>query len=287
MGPGPFTGLRVGIAFARTFAMAREIPCIGVVSLDAIAGTANALAEMVSDFYVITDARRKEIYLAKYQKDGQRISEPAVAKIDQVDFESLPVIEFGFPDPLALVKLASQSNSVRTQPLYLRKPDAVLPKLAELNYRAMNNFDLGAVLEIEKEIQQNTSLQSTEKTQLSKSRRGQGIFRTNLERIEKSCRLTGLDAKEHLVASHIKPWRDSTNFERLDGYNGLLLSPHIDRLFDKGYISFNDNGDLLISRLTNQDVLKKWRIDAIKNVGSFNEKQKSYLLYHREHIFKD
>ena len=58
-------------------------------------------------------------------------------------------------------------------------------------------------------------------------------------------------------------------------------------LFDKGYISFNDNGDLLSSRLTNQDVLKKWRIDAIKNVGSFNEKQKSYLLYHREHIFKD
>ena len=141
-------------------------------------------------------------------------------------------------------------------------------------------------LEIEKEIQQNTSLQSTEKTQLSKSRRGQGIFRTNLERIEKSCRITGLDAKEHLVASHIKPWRDCTNFERLDGYNGLLLSPHVDRLFDKGYITFNANGDLLISQLTNQDVLKKWQIDGVKNVGAFNEKQQIYLLYHREHIFK-
>jgi len=152
MGPGPFTGLRVGIAFARTFAIAREIPCVGVVSLDAIAGSASALAEMASDFYVITDARRKEIYWAKYQKNGQRISEPAVAKIDQVDFESLLVIEFGFPDPLALVNLTKQPNSVRTQPLYLRKPDAVLPKLAELKYRAMNNFDLGTVLEIEKEL---------------------------------------------------------------------------------------------------------------------------------------
>ncbi|GDX24144.1 hypothetical protein LBMAG10_08090 [Actinomycetes bacterium] len=152
MGPGPFTGLRVGIAFARTFAMARKIPCIGVVSLDAIARAASALAEMRSDFYVLTDARRKEIYWAKYRKDGERITEPAVAKIDQVDFENLPVIEFGFPDPLALVKSATRSNSVRTQPLYLRKPDAVLPKLPELNYRAMNNFDLGAVLEIEKEL---------------------------------------------------------------------------------------------------------------------------------------
>jgi tRNA threonylcarbamoyl adenosine modification protein YeaZ/ribosomal-protein-alanine acetyltransferase len=152
MGPGPFTGLRVGIAFARTFALAREIPCIGVVSLDAIAGAASALDEIISDFFVITDARRKEIYWAKYQKNGERITEPAVAKIDQVDFESFPVVDFGFPDPLALVKLATQSNSIRTQPLYLRKPDAVLPKLPELNYRAMNNFDLGAVLEIEKEL---------------------------------------------------------------------------------------------------------------------------------------
>lgn len=152
MGPGPFTGLRVGIAFARTFAMAREIPCIGVASLDAIAGGASALTEMRSDFYVLTDARRKEIYWAKYRKGGERITEPAVAKKEEVDFESLPVIEFGFPDPLVLVKLATQPNSVRTQPLYLRKPDAVLPKLPELNYRAMNSFDLGAVLEIEKEL---------------------------------------------------------------------------------------------------------------------------------------
>ena len=152
MGPGPFTGLRVGIAFARTFAMAREIPCIGVVSLDAIGGAASTLAEMASDFYVITDARRKEIYWAKYQKNGERITEPAVAKREEVDFENLPVIEFEFPDPLTLVKLATQPNSVRIQPLYLRKPDAVLPKLAELKYRAMNNFDLGAVLEIEKEL---------------------------------------------------------------------------------------------------------------------------------------
>ena len=152
MGPGPFTGLRVGIAFARTFAMAREIPCIGVVSLDAIGGAASTLDEIDSDFYVITDARRKEIYWAKYQKNGERITEPAVAKREEVDFENLPVIEFEFPDPLTLVKLATQPNSVRIQPLYLRKPDAVLPKLAELKYRAMNNFDLGAVIEIEKDL---------------------------------------------------------------------------------------------------------------------------------------
>ena len=220
-----------------------------------------------------------------------------------VDYHELikqirPKDNMGVISPLLPDKYSPlQENGNGNQGVYLTSVPFELAKVilnligkeAELivtNFSA-EEIEENKVLEIEKEIQQHTSLQSTDKTQLSKSRRGQGIFRTNLERIEKSCRLTGLDAKEHLVASHIKPWRDCTNFERLDGYNGLLLSPHIDRLFDKGYISFNDNGDLLISKLTNQDVLKKWRIDSIKNVGSFNDKQKLYLLYHRDNIFKD
>jgi hypothetical protein len=139
---------------------------------------------------------------------------------------------------------------------------------------------------IEKDIRQNTSLEFTEKEQLVKSRRGQGIFRTKLERIEKACRITGLTAKEHLRASHIKPWRDATNFERLDGNNGLLLSPHIDALFDKGYITFSDNGALEVSNATDMEVMKRWRISPDLNVGSFNDQQKLYLAYHRANIFK-
>lgn len=140
--------------------------------------------------------------------------------------------------------------------------------------------------EIENEIQQNTDLPHTEKEQLIKARRGQGVFRTNVARLEKSCRITGVIATEHLRASHIKPWRDSTNFERLDGNNGLLLSPHVDALFDKGYISFGDDGVLLVSLLTDKNVLKQWGINQAINAGIFTQKQKKYLAYHRTKIFK-
>jgi len=139
---------------------------------------------------------------------------------------------------------------------------------------------------VENEILQNTSLKETEKTQLSKSRRGQGIFRANLEKIERQCRVTHLEAKKYLIASHIKPWKDSSNYERLDGNNGLLLSPHIDKLFDKGYISFDDNGDMIVSIKLDQKILDSWSIVRRINVGMFNEVQIKYLDYHRRHILK-
>ena len=111
MGPGPFTGLRVGITFAHSFAMARKIPVIGVCSLDAI-----EIKE--SEYTVAIDARRKEIYWAKY-KDGLRISGPAVSKPAEVD----NFIIDQFPDLKKLVALSASQNI--TEPMYLRRPDAV------------------------------------------------------------------------------------------------------------------------------------------------------------------
>ena len=117
MGPGPFTGLRVGIAFAHTFARARNIKVIGVCSLDAIAAQINE-----KDFIVATDARRKEWYWARYT-NGIRIGEPAVSF--PADVEKLgTTVHFGlFPDLFAMTKLATQ-NTI-TEPMYLRRPDAV------------------------------------------------------------------------------------------------------------------------------------------------------------------
>ena len=111
MGPGPFTGLRVGITFAHSFALAREIPVIGVCSLDAI-----DIKE--SEYTVAIDARRKEIYWAKY-KDGLRISGPTVSKPAEVD----KFIIDQFPDLKKLVTLSASQNI--TEPMYLRRPDAV------------------------------------------------------------------------------------------------------------------------------------------------------------------
>ena len=111
MGPGPFTGLRVGITFARSFAMARDIPVIGICSLDAIAIDQ-------SEYTVAIDARRKEIYWASY-KYGVRVAGPSVNKPDEVT----GFIFYVYPDMQKLVALSHSQNE--TEPMYLRRPDAV------------------------------------------------------------------------------------------------------------------------------------------------------------------
>lgn len=111
MGPGPFTGLRVGIAFARAFAAARNLPVIGICSLDAIVVDQN-------EYTVAIDARRKEIYWARY-KDGARIDGPAVNFPADVDGYILDL----YPDVTRLVALSESQNV--SEPFYLRRPDAI------------------------------------------------------------------------------------------------------------------------------------------------------------------
>lgn len=111
MGPGPFTGLRVGITFTHSFALARQIPVIGVCSLDAIVVDKN-------EYTVAIDARRKEIYWARY-KDGKRVSGPAVDK--PADVEGFILDKY--PDMAKLVELSKTQNI--SEPMYLRRPDAV------------------------------------------------------------------------------------------------------------------------------------------------------------------
>jgi len=125
-----------------------------------------------------------------------------------------------------------------------------------------------------------------EKEQLIKARRGQGRFRENLERIETSCRVTGLQDLKHLRASHIKPWRASDDVEKVDGNNGLLLSPHVDHLFDRGWILFQDDGRLVPSPKLDLVVLQSWRIEPDRNLKPFLSKQIEYLEYHREFIYQ-
>lgn len=81
---------------------------------------------------------------------------------------------------------------------------------------------------------------ATQRSQVIQARIGQGLFRSRVAEIEPCCRVTGIYDERFLIASHIKPWSKSNNEERLDGNNGLLLAPHIDRLFDKGYLTFEN-----------------------------------------------
>src|SRR6188508_2766979 len=98
----------------------------------------------------------------------------------------------------------------------------------------------------------NPLFKKTEKQALIRARRGQGLFKERVAAIEPRCRITGVENPIHLVASHCKPWRDSTHEERLNGENGLLLTPSIDHLFDRGFISFREDGRLLISPVAHQ-----------------------------------
>lgn len=135
-------------------------------------------------------------------------------------------------------------------------------------------------------IQQRTDIGPTEKVRLTNSRLGQGAYRSNLEKIEKRCRLTGVADRRLLRASHIKPWWECDDREKLDGYNGLLLSPHVDHLFDRGYISFSDEGNLLLSKEVGSELLEPWGIKLPCNVGTFRKEQRVYLGHHRRFVFE-
>lgn len=132
---------------------------------------------------------------------------------------------------------------------------------------------------------QRNDLEDTVKQVLRNERRGQHVFRERVQQRERVCRLTGVDDAAHLRASHIKPWAESNHRERLDGNNGLMLAPHVDHLFDRAYISFEDDGKLLVLNDDIDQLLQRWGIDRQMNPSAskpFNQQQRQYLNHHRQ-----
>lgn len=138
----------------------------------------------------------------------------------------------------------------------------------------------------EMEINQRRDLLPGLRQQLCMARHGQGVFRHNVEEIEQACRVTGVLDRRHLRAGHIKPWRCSDDREKLDGCNGLLFAPHVMHLFERGYISFADNGELLVSGRLNPSVLDAWGVSTALDAGPFRPEQQAYLASHREQVFE-
>jgi tRNA threonylcarbamoyladenosine biosynthesis protein TsaB len=143
VGPGPFTGLRVGLVTARTLGLALELPVYGVCTLDVLAVEAVDTAAVTTDFVVATDARRKEVYLASYDEAAGRLDGPMVARPADVATEQ-PVVGEGarlYPEPfphgvgpampsagwLARVVTEERAELYDPEPLYLRRPDAATP----------------------------------------------------------------------------------------------------------------------------------------------------------------
>lgn len=136
------------------------------------------------------------------------------------------------------------------------------------------------------QLRADAAIPETTRDAIVQARRGQGLFKQRVMEIEHACRITGVTRLEHLRASHCKPWRDATNEERLDGENGLLLTPNADHLFDRGFIGFEDNGDILVSPVAHTDSLVRMGLilKEKRNVGRFAEGQRRYLEFHRENV---
>ncbi|GKX50591.1 HNH endonuclease [Budvicia aquatica] len=134
------------------------------------------------------------------------------------------------------------------------------------------------------EIESSSKIEPTEKERLYQARIGQGKFRRDVLKLYPACPVTGLEMPELLRASHIKPWRECSDKERLDPYNGIMLAPHIDALFDQGFISFTDEGQLMISqRVDVRESIKKMKLSIDINIKIYAQ-ARGYLALHRQKV---
>lgn len=127
----------------------------------------------------------------------------------------------------------------------------------------------------------------TERQQMITTRTAQHRYRSALEKMwGGKCPLTGVSVPALLRASHAKPWKDCTDTERVDPYNGFLLEARMDALFDQGYISFADDGDLLISTRLTEENIQELGLHAIAQVlPKLAPEHRTYLQWHRDNVF--
>lgn len=165
------------------------------------------------------------------------------------------------------------------------KTNAENKNFVSLNFNLDSNII--TIKEEEKKIKEDKKLTVTEKENLIKSRIGQGIFRKKILNDFKKCIFTDIDNELLLIASHIKPWKISTNEERLDVNNGLLLTPTYDKLFDLGLISFDKNKLLISNKIADKKLLTTLNIKPNMKINfKLNKEREQFLKFHRENIFK-
>lgn len=141
------------------------------------------------------------------------------------------------------------------------------------------------IIDEEFKIKNALNIKITEKENIVLSRVGQGNFRENLIKYWGGCSISNFEKTPLLIASHIKPWKESNNNERLDFFNGLLLLPNFDKLFDRGYINFDVSGKIIISKFLNENDRNILNINHNIKLRNLEKKHIEYLEYHREFCF--
>ena len=151
--------------------------------------------------------------------------------------------------------------------------------------KALRKPSANAEVDIENALPEIEKENKTTRKALVEARKGQGKYRDDLLDLWKSCSVSDFSMKEFLRASHIKPWRDSNNIERLDKFNGLLLNPIIDIAFDRGFVSFTDEGAIIISRKYT-DELSNMGIDKTLRLKMVYPEHLKYLEWHRNYVMR-
>lgn len=239
-----------------------------------------SFSEHLSDFYqylsgengVNPHSRTNYISWLRFL-DGQGYALAGIETLDDID------------DILAIDKLRQQDSN-RTK--YTTAKDHDNFKSALRKFLQFKNSDFAhqreeTVLSEITNIQENTSLTETEREAIIKARIGQGMFRDGLIDYWHGCSISTFSHFDLLIASHIKPWKNANNIERINVYNGLLLLPNYDKLFDRGYISFDDSGKIIYSRYIDKEDKRLLGMDDHVHLIKIEEAHKPFLAYHREH----
>lgn len=194
--------------------------------------------------------------------------------------------------------ILTESKKIGLVMLYQLNPSVTIDEITMVHYktdrtRPWNKDDKEVLRElIDELVNENQSaanspidIDNTEKSHLTKMRIGQQWFKQSLLKRENKCSLCSISDERFLIGSHIKPWRVANNKERLDVNNGLLLCPNHDSLFDRGYISFNEQGIIMLSATVD---LSNFRLMGINNGENIKltVEQLEYMKWHRENLFK-
>ena len=237
---------------------------------------ANYFSEVESDFYQYltgaggVNAHSRQNYMSWLK--FLSVTYPLPADLSENDIESI---------------LSSENVARTTRDKYTKQRDMVNFKSALRKYRDFLNSDFrkqqeDTVLAEIKKIENDQTVSKTERLSITRSRVGQGLFRERLIGYWHGCSITSFPHYDILVASHIKPWKVSDNQQRLDVYNGLLLLPNYDKLFDKGYISFDDNGSIVFSPYLAKSDRSLLGLNDLVHLLKIDAHHKNYLKYHRD-----
>lgn len=182
-------------------------------------------------------------------------------------------------DYFQLARLIEKAKHVREFVEYNKRGNGMYLAALQLYRAYLDELTDATVQQDIAIIEQDESLEITQKAMLVQARRGQGKFRDRLIQQWHSCAVTGYGNIAMLLASHIKPWSQSDNAERLDPYNGLLLVPNLDKAFDLNYVTFSERGKIMVS-----EMLGDYEALGINTemIVPLHERHQDYMAYHRE-----